>query len=86
MLTDLAPPLYIRYAKRVTDPNAMDPLFREAFACRLAAEACESLTQSATKRQGRMGRARSGDHRSDPRQRNRAPVAAARRRRMARIA
>ncbi|HDR9164866.1 TPA: hypothetical protein QDB28_005302 [Burkholderia vietnamiensis] len=51
ILTDLAPPLYIRYAKRVTDPNAMDPLFRETFACRLAAESCESLTQSATKRQ-----------------------------------
>ncbi|AAT38370.1 gp11 [Burkholderia phage BcepC6B] len=52
ILTDMQAPLYIRYAKRVTDPNAMDALFREAFACRLAAEACESLTQSATKRQG----------------------------------
>ncbi|UQO04930.1 hypothetical protein L0Z13_11605 [Burkholderia multivorans] len=29
----------------------MDALFREAFACRLAVEACESLTQSSTKRQ-----------------------------------
>lgn len=52
ILTDIQAPLYIRYAKRITDPNAMDPLFREVFACRLAAEACESLTQSATKRQG----------------------------------
>ncbi|AXK65951.1 hypothetical protein [Burkholderia sp. IDO3] len=51
LLTDLQAPLAIRYAKRVTDPNAMDPLFREAFACRLAAEACETLTQSSTKRQ-----------------------------------
>lgn len=51
ILTDLQAPLYIRYAKRVTDPNAMDPLFREAFACRLAIEACESITQSSTKRQ-----------------------------------
>ncbi|MCO1435447.1 hypothetical protein [Burkholderia multivorans] len=51
ILTDLPAPLYIRYVKRVTDPNAMDALFREAFACRLAVEACESLTQSSTKRQ-----------------------------------
>ena len=51
ILTDIGAPLYIRFARRVTDPNAMDALFREAFACRLAAEACESLTQSSTKRQ-----------------------------------
>ncbi|PRH31903.1 hypothetical protein [Burkholderia multivorans] len=51
LLTDIEAPLYVRYVKRVTDPNAMDPLFREAFACRLAVEACESLTQSSTKRQ-----------------------------------
>ncbi|MGU4696729.1 hypothetical protein K6L09_08685 [Burkholderia cepacia] len=55
ILTDLQAPLYIRYAKRVTDPNAMDPLFREAFACRLAIEACEAITQSATKRQAAWG-------------------------------
>ena len=51
ILTDLQAPLYIRYLKRVTDPNAMDALFREAFACRLAIEACEAITQSSTKRQ-----------------------------------
>ncbi|EML1597806.1 hypothetical protein RVY52_002545 [Burkholderia cenocepacia] len=51
ILTDLPAPLYIRYTKRVTDPNAMDPLFREVFACRLAAESCEDITQSATKKQ-----------------------------------
>ncbi|MCA7962503.1 hypothetical protein LGM54_05995 [Burkholderia cenocepacia] len=51
ILTDLPAPLHIRYTKRVTDPNAMDALFREVFACRLAAEACESITQSSTKRQ-----------------------------------
>nr|WP_175800910.1 hypothetical protein [Burkholderia anthina] len=51
ILTDLQAPLYIRYTKRVTDPNAMDALFREAFACRLAVEACEAITQSSTKRQ-----------------------------------
>ncbi|MBN3738084.1 hypothetical protein [Burkholderia sp. Tr-20355] len=51
ILTDLAAPLAIRYTKRVTDPNMMDALFREVFACRMAAEACESITQSSTKRQ-----------------------------------
>ncbi|WP_107314000.1 hypothetical protein [Burkholderia metallica] len=51
ILTDLQAPLYIRYTKRVTDPNAMDALFRETFACRLAIEGCEAITQSSTKRQ-----------------------------------
>ncbi|KVE27254.1 hypothetical protein WS67_12190 [Burkholderia singularis] len=51
ILTDLDAPLPIRYVRRVTDPNAFAPLFIEAFACRLAAESCEELTQSATKQQ-----------------------------------
>lgn len=55
ILTDLPAPLYIRYTKRVTDPNAMDALFREAFACRLAIESCETITQSTTKRQAAWG-------------------------------
>jgi len=50
ILTNLDAPLPIRYTKRVTDPNAYDALFVEAFACRLAAEACEAITQSATKK------------------------------------
>lgn len=51
ILTDLGAPLAIRYTRRVTDPNAYDALFVEAFACRLALEVCESLTQSQTKMQ-----------------------------------
>jgi hypothetical protein len=49
ILTDAAAPLDIRYIYRVTDPNEMDALFREAFSMRLARELCEPLTQSNTK-------------------------------------
>lgn len=41
--------LYIRYLKRVTDPNEYDSLFVDAAATRLAVEICEALTQSTTK-------------------------------------
>lgn len=51
ILTDLPAPLRIRYIKRVENPGLFDPLFCEAFACRLAFESCESLTQSSTKKQ-----------------------------------
>jgi hypothetical protein len=47
--TDDGAPLEIRYVSKVTDPNKMTPLFREAFAARLAVELCEELTQSNTK-------------------------------------
>lgn len=50
ILTDDSAPLYIRYVKRVTDPNVMTSLFREALSTRLAAELCEELTQSNTKK------------------------------------
>jgi len=43
-------PLEIRYIYDVTDPNIMDPLFREAFAAKLAEELCEEITQSNTKK------------------------------------
>jgi hypothetical protein len=49
VMTDYAAPLNIRYIHRVTDPNKMDPLFREALAMRMARELCEPLTQSNTK-------------------------------------
>jgi len=42
-------PLNIRYVARITDPNAMDTLFREALAMALAEQLCEPLTQSNTK-------------------------------------
>lgn len=47
--TNLAAPLQIRYIRRVEDPNQYDALFAEVLACRLAVEACEDMTQSATK-------------------------------------
>lgn len=49
ILTDDDAPLNIRYVRKVTDENEMDPLFREAFAMRLAAAVCEPITQSNTK-------------------------------------
>lgn len=51
ILTDIGAPLPIRYVARIEDTGAWDALFVEAFACRLAAECCERLTQSNTKRQ-----------------------------------
>lgn len=50
IVTDLVSPLKIRYGALVSDPNLWDSLFVEAFACRLAAEICEDLTQSSGKR------------------------------------
>jgi hypothetical protein len=49
LLTDLAAPLRMRYQRRVTDPALFPALFAETLACRLAMEACETLTQSDTK-------------------------------------
>lgn len=50
ILTDDTAPIYIRYVKRVTDPNAMTSLFREMLSTELAFELCEELTQSNTKK------------------------------------
>lgn len=49
ILTNLSAPLKVRYVWRVDNPGLYDPLFVEALACRLAMEACETLTQSETK-------------------------------------
>jgi hypothetical protein len=51
ILTDLPAPLKIRYIRRVDNFALLDPLFVEVLACKLAFEACETLTQSAQKRQ-----------------------------------
>lgn len=51
ILTNQSAPLKIRYVSRVEDTGQWDAAFTEAFACRLAAEVCERLTQSNTKRQ-----------------------------------
>lgn len=50
ILTNIGSPLRLRYCARIDDPNAWDPSFREALACRLAVELCEALTQSNEKR------------------------------------
>ena len=42
--------LYIRYIDRITDPNVFDSIFVDAVSTRLAAEMCESLTQSTSKK------------------------------------
>ena len=51
LLTDIAAPLKIRYGSVVSDPGLWDPNFREALACRIAAELAEDLTQSNPKRE-----------------------------------
>ena len=49
ILTNIEAPLKVRYVKRVTNPGLFDSMFCEALACKLALEACETLTQSETK-------------------------------------
>lgn len=51
ILTDFPAPLKYRYVARIEDPSLFDALFIEAFACKLAMEVCEALTQSSTKRE-----------------------------------
>lgn len=51
ILTDYNAPLQIRYIARVDDPGLYDSMFIESFACRLALESCERITQSNTKMQ-----------------------------------
>lgn len=51
ILTDMLGPLKIRYVKRVENSGLFDPLFVETFACKLAFEACEALTQSSSKKE-----------------------------------
>lgn len=43
--------LNVRYISRVTDTSLWDSSFVEAFACKLAWETCEAITQSSEKRQ-----------------------------------
>jgi hypothetical protein len=50
ILTNEDAPLEIRYVSKVTDPGQFDSLFAEALSAKLAAEMCELLTQSNTKR------------------------------------
>lgn len=47
VLTD-AEAIYLRYVRRIEDPNAFDALFREALAYRVAAELAVPIAQSST--------------------------------------
>ena len=51
ILANFPAPLKIAYISRVQDTSQWDALFVEAFACRLAMEMAEDLTQSNTKRE-----------------------------------
>lgn len=53
ILTNESSPLQLRYVYRVTNAGLYPALFVEALACRLAAEACEAITQSLSKQQAR---------------------------------
>jgi hypothetical protein len=50
IITNYDAPLEVRCLVVVTDPNVMDPLFREALATKLALELCEEITQSNSKK------------------------------------
>lgn len=51
IVTDFSSPLQLRYVADVTDTNQFDDYFVEALAWRLAAEGCETITQSLAKSQ-----------------------------------
>ena len=51
IVTDLPSPIRVLYLRRVTDPNASDPLFREALSARLARELAEALGKSTSLQQ-----------------------------------
>lgn len=54
LLTSDTNVLPIRYLARITDPTAFDPCFVQMFACKLAWQCCERITQSNTKRAAMM--------------------------------
>ena len=51
ILTNDGTSINLVYIAQITDPNAMDELFRELLACRIAAQICEEITQSGSKLQ-----------------------------------
>ncbi len=54
ILYNSAGPLRLRYIARIEDTTLWDSAFVEAFACKLAVETCEAITQSSQKRQMAM--------------------------------
>lgn len=68
IVSDLPSPIRILYLRRISDPEAADPLFREALAARLARELAEPLGKSTSLQQamaelyeGKLREARSVD-------------------------
>lgn len=51
LLTDLTAPLSLRYVSKVENAQLFDACFVEALACKLAAETCEAITGSTSKKQ-----------------------------------
>ena len=51
ILTNDGTTIHLPYIRRVTDPTLFDPLFDDAFACQLAWQMCEEITQSNTKKE-----------------------------------
>src|SRR5574343_114748 len=51
IFTNYPAPLKIRYIGDITDPTFFFLIFVEAYACRLAYECCETVTQSNTKKE-----------------------------------
>jgi hypothetical protein len=49
LLSGATTPLYFRFVANVNDVTAMDPMFCEGLAARIALEVCETLTQSTEK-------------------------------------
>jgi hypothetical protein len=56
IITNDSAPLNVRYIYRVTDPNEMDVLFREALAASIALELAEEITQSNAKKEFAAGK------------------------------
>lgn len=55
ILTNHDAPIKLRYISRIEDTGSWDSAFTEVFACRLAAEICEPVTQSNSKREQAWG-------------------------------
>jgi hypothetical protein len=51
LMTNDGDTIELRYIAKVTDPTLFDPLFIEAYACRIALHLCEALTQSNSKKE-----------------------------------
>jgi len=51
VLTDASAPLQVQYVKRISAAGLLGAMFVQAFALKLATQACETLTQSLSKKQ-----------------------------------